>query len=196
MAGGYVLCSYESVKQEFPEFDAIMKQLENDLIAKAQADWSPLAFGGMYAQGGQFSKSTVMPELFRDMSNTTMTTWNQTLTSTGHQKIMSGANDGNIYEDYKVGLVGIAFLNDPIRISEIKMEIGDQKLVRMNIEEAMVYEQPAIIFEQPYIIDEEIGFDLYGYVMSTGCQAIKLIGLQVNRVPNKMQVTATGAALE
>lgn len=196
MASGYVICSYDSVKREFPEFEAVMKSLKDALVAKARADWAPLSEGGMYATSSQFSVSTVMPQLFRDISNNTLTTWKQTFNATGHQTILSGANGGNIYEDYKVGFAGIAILDKAVRISEIRMQIGDKKLPRMNIEEMFAYEQPALVFEQPYILDEEQGFDLYAYVMSQGPQTVKLIGLQVNRVPNKLQVTNTGAALQ
>ena len=69
-----------------------------------------------------------------------------------------GANtsgNGNLYEDYKVGLVGLAFLDKAIKITEIKFQIGDRKYPRVNIEEAYAYENPAIIFEDYFIIDEE-----------------------------------------
>jgi hypothetical protein len=91
--------------------------------------------------------------------------------------------------------VGLAFLDKALRISEIKMQISDKKLPRMNIEEAFLFNKPAIIFEEGFILDEKTSFDLYGYVLSRGIQRIKLIGLQVNRIPNKLQVTNTGAAL-
>jgi hypothetical protein len=75
------------------------------------------------------------------------------------------------------------------------MQISDLKLPRINIEEAFAYNKPAIMFEDWYLLDEETGFDLYAYVLSQGPQTIKLIGAQVNRVPNKMQVTVPGQAL-
>jgi hypothetical protein len=65
----------------------------------------------------------------------------------------------------------------------------------MNIEEAFAYEKPAIVFEEGFVLDEETGFDLYAYVLTPGYTRIKLLGLQLNRVPNKLQVTNTGAAL-
>ena len=36
---GLVLCEYEKVKTEFPEFLGTMAKLENDLTALALADW-------------------------------------------------------------------------------------------------------------------------------------------------------------
>jgi len=196
MTGGYVICEYDKVKAEFPEFRAVMQALEDSLIAKASADWAPLSYGGIAPLAGQFGKTTVMPQLFADNAGNRLTSWEQTFTATGSQTIMTGVESGGIIpEDFKVGLVGLAFLDKALKISEIKMQISDKKLPRMNIEEAFLYNKPAIIFEEGFILDEKTSFDLYGYVLSQGIQRIKLIGLQVNRIPNKLQVTNTGAAL-
>jgi len=191
----YVICEYEKVKESFPEFGAVMQNLRTQLIAKATQDWAGKTYGGMYPKSGQFGIGTIIPSLFRNMANVTLTDWEQWLTATGNQTVMSGANVGNIYEDYKIGICGLAFLSKATRISEIKMQISDKKLPRMNIEEAMVYNKPAIVWENAFLLDEETGFHLYAYVQSQGPQMIKLIGAQVNRVPNKLQVSNTGAAL-
>lgn len=195
MTGGFIICEYEEVKDYFPEFQANLDSLHVALVSKAQADWAPKTFGGLTPRADQFGETTVMPELFRDIGNTTLTTWNQYLSSTGNQTIMSGSNSGNIYEDYKIGLAGLAFLDKSILISEIRMQISDKKLPRINVEEAMAYNKPAIVFEDSYILDEETGFDLYAYVLALGYQRLSLIGFQLNRVPNKLQTTNTGAAL-
>lgn len=195
---GYVICEYEKVKRNFPQFKAVLDTLEANLVAKAIADWDPLKYGGISPKAGEFGKTTVMPELFNGLQAAyqPLPTWYQWFNATGHRTIMAGAGAGNtIAEDYKIGLAGLAFLDKAIRISEIKMQIGDKKLPRMNIEEAFVYNKPAIVFEDGYILDEETGFDLYAYVRTQGPQRIKLIGIQLNRVPNKLQVSNTGAAL-
>jgi len=174
-----------------------MNRMRSELIAKAEADWSPLKFsGGISSTAGQFNETTILPTLFADNAGNRLTTWRQRFTSTGSQTIMTGVGSGGIIpEDFKVGLVGLAFLDPVLRVSEIKMQISDKKLPRINIEEAMVYNKPTIIFEDYFILDEERAFELVGYVMTQGYQSIKLIGIQLNRVPNKLQVTNTGAAL-
>jgi len=205
----YVICEYEKVKSSFPEYKATMENLSTQLRARCAADWSPKTFGGLAPTAGQFGETTLIPALFRDQTMTTanagnMDTWNQTLTLTNAQRLLGGAQQtimtgsgtgGIILEDYKAGLAGLAFLDKAIRISEIKMQISDKKLPRINIEECLAYNKPAIIFENGYILDEETGFDLYAYVTTQGPQRIKLIGLQMNRVPNRLQVTNTGATL-
>lgn len=205
----YIICEYEKVKSNFPEFKATMETLSTQLRAQCAADWSPKTFGGLAPSAGQFGETTVLPALFRDQTMTAanagnMATWDQTFTLTnaerlagGAQKtIMTGSGTGGILlEDYKVGLAGLVFLDKAIRVSEIKMQISDRKLPRINIEEALAYNKPAIVFEKGFILDEETGFDLYAYITTQGPQRIKLLGLQMNRVPNRLQVTNAGATL-
>jgi len=193
MPGGYILCEYEDVKKEFPEFRTVMRELKEELLSRAQADWGIPREKFTLKEG---YLTSIIPSLFADINGNRMATWDQWFNVTGHQLIMSGVGPGRtIPEDYKVGLVGLAFLDKTIRISEIKMQISDKKLPRINIEEAFAYNQPAIIFEEGYILDEERSFELYAYILTQGPQRIKLIGLQANRVKDKV-LTNTGAALE
>jgi hypothetical protein len=200
----YVICDYSKIKKTFPEMEATVDALEDVLIQKAIDDWK-IPYGGLYPKAGEFGKTTIMPELFNVGQYDTGVLfrpndwrgWLGTnMTIPGHNTIMQGAaTNGNIYEDFKIGIVGLVFLDPVLRVSEIKMQISDKKLPRMNIEEAFMYEHPAIVFENGYILDEETGFHLYAYCLTEGPQRIKLIGVQLNRVPNKLQGTNPGAAI-
>ena len=195
MPGGFVICEYAAVKRYFPEFSEVMRRCRDELISQAQAKWR-MSFGGLAPKSGEFGETTILPALFKDNTGTRLTTWRQYIASTGSQTLLTGVGSGGtIPEDFMVGVVGLAFLEPVLRVTEIKLQISDTKLPRINLEEAMAYEQPAIIFEDYYILDEETSFELVGYVEAAGYQSIKLIGVQVNRVPNKLQVTATGAAV-
>jgi len=202
----YVIADYGNIKETFPEFQATMDALEDVLVQKAMAQWAPLRYGGLNPQSGEFGKTTIMPELFQTGAFetgvlTTMTNWGDAYISTttqtvpGNNIIMQGNTSGNIPEDYMCGIVGLAFLEPTSRISEIRMQISDKKLPRMNIQEAWGYKRPCIIWENGYVLDEETGFTLYGFALAQGPYKIKLIGLQLNRVPNKLQTTNTGAAI-
>jgi len=204
MPGGYILCEYDKVKEQFPEFKAVMESLKARLIDEASAAWSIPREKFTLKQG---HLTTILPSLFRGQQTVAgqlgaqLTTWEQWLTSTaafpipGSGIIMTGAGTGGtIPEDFKVGLVGIAFLDPVLRISEFRMQISDVKLPRINLEEALVYNKPAIIFEEGFILNEETNFELYAYVLSQGPQRIKLIGLQANRVKDKL-FTAPGSAI-
>ena len=142
MTSNYVICPYDQVKDYFPEYQRMMSSLHSGLVAKAHADWAPKTFGGMAPNSAQFGESTIIPALFRGDAQTVansgqLTTWQQWLNTTGHRTIMTGANTGNIYEDYKIGLAGIAFLDKSINISEIKFQISDRKIEAIPIREKL-----------------------------------------------------------
>lgn len=211
---GFVICEYEKVKEEFPGFKSMMQRLETMLIAHAKDKWGD-KYGGFTPTGGQFGKTTIMPEMFYGYGGIgfaaaappapRLVTWNNEFHTRGAYAgqipggalaIIEGANTGGtLFEDYMIGLGGIAFLDKAIKVTEIRMQIGDKKLPRINLEEAMAYNKPAVVFEEGFILDEEEGFEMWGYIQSEGWQRIKLIGLQLNRVPNKTQVTDAGALL-
>jgi len=200
----YVICEYEKVKQNFPEFGTMMQNLRNSLIAEAASKWAPLTFGGLNPRSGQFGETTILPPLFNDLNGNQMVTWKQNFTAlqvvgslagTAQGLITGSGTAGTIPEDYMVGFAGVCFLDKAIKVSEIKIQIGDRKIGRINLEEAMVYNKPCVVLEEGFMLDEEEGFELYGYIQAQGDQRIKLLGLQLNRVPNKTQVTHAGQAL-
>ena len=200
----YVICEYEKVKQNFPEFGTMMQNLRNSLIAEAASKWAPLTFGGLNPRSGQFGETTILPPLFNDLNGNQMVTWKQNFTAlqvvgslagTAQGLITGSGTAGTIPEDYMVGFAGVCFLDKAIKVSEIKIQIGDRKIGRINLEEAMVYNKPCVVLEEGLTLDEEEGFELYGYIQAQGDQRIKLLGMQLNRVPNKTQVTHCGQAL-
>jgi len=208
----YVICEYEKVRQTFPTFNTIMANLEARLIEHAKEKWGENKIVSFTPESGQIGKSTIMPELFYGYLGLTsglgsrLTSWQtQFLTAAmggpggtipGSNVIMeAGATGGTVAEDFMLGVAGIAFLDKAIKISEIKMQIGAYKVPRINLTEALVYNKPAVIFEEGFILDEEEGFEMVGHVMASGIQRIKLIGPQLNRVPNKLQGTTCGAAI-
>jgi len=200
----YVICEYEKVKQNFPEFGTMMQNLRSSLIAEASSKWAPLTFGGLNPRSGQYGETTILPPLFNNLAGAQMVTWKQNFTATHVAASLAGTAQGIIYgsgtagtipEDYMVGFAGVCFLDKAIKVSEIKIQIGDRKIGRINLEEAMVYNKPCVVLEEGFVLDEEEGFELYGYIQAQGEQRIKLLGLQLNRVPNKTQVTHAGQAL-
>jgi hypothetical protein len=195
MAIGYVLCEYAKVKDAFPEYECTMEVLKQALIDKATSEWGPLRFGNLRPKAGQFGDTTINPNLFANAAGTRLSTWDQRITALGHQVLMQGVLVPNIPEDYKVGLIGVSFLDKTQKITEIRMDISDKRLPRLNLEEMHGYDQPTVVFENGFILDEETGFTLMGFAESVGYTRIKLVGLQLNRVPNKLQVTNPGTTM-
>jgi len=188
MAGGYVICEWASVREEFPDFQRTLKALEDALIAKCNADWSPKSCGFLTPKANQWGRTTILPALFKDNTGTQMATWRQHFASSGHQLVIAGARTGNVIpEDFKVGWVGLAFPNPVQHISEIRFQIGDRKYGRIDLEELKSYRCPALIFEDGFIIDEEQAFELYGYVDTADVyQRVVMLGFCCFKVIDKV----------
>jgi len=165
-SGGYVICEWNAIQREFPDFRMAVRDLEEEVIGLCEADWAPRKFCmGLTPGPNEFGRTTILPALFDDHAGNQMVTWRQAFTSTGHQLLISGTRAGNVIpEDFKVAWIGLAFPNKNQHITEIKFQIGDRKYGRINLEELKSYNVPAVIFEKGFIIDEEQSFELYGYV--------------------------------
>jgi len=165
----------KSVQKDYPNFQNAFRDLEAKLIGKCNYDWKPKTFGALALNGDQYGRTTILPELFDDHSGSPMdstrslllggATFRQLFTVAGNQTLMSGSGSSStIPEDFKIALMGFAFPSQNQHITEIKMQIGDRKFGRIDLEEMHLYDQPAIIFEEGFEINEEEAFDLYGYV--------------------------------
>jgi len=166
--GAYVICEWDSIQEDNREFQEAFRSLEMRMISKCNAEWAPKTFNrslALSAGPNHYGRTTILPELFDDHSGVQMAHWRQQFTTAGHQTLLSGAHAGNtLPEDFKVGWMGLAFPNKEQHITEIKMQIGDRKYGRINLEEMHAYNKPVIIFEDGFVIDEEESFELYGYV--------------------------------
>lgn len=187
MAGGYVICEWGKVQNEYPKFQQAFAKLETDLITKCNVEWAPKTFGALNVADGQYGRTTILPALFDNGAGVQLVHWRQLLLAAGHQTLLAGTRAGNtLPEDFKVAWLGLAFPNKQQQISEIRFSIGDKKYGRIDIEEMRGYSTPAIIFEEGFIIDEEQSFDLWGFVKSPDYQRIVMLGAayykQIDRV--------------
>jgi len=200
--GGYIFCEWDSVKKEFPDYQAAFAELESDVIAKCTTDWFPKktpeeAFGYLTPEPGQFGRTTILPALFRGFGQVAATPpvagvnslmhWRQNITSTGLQTLITGVRAGDVLpEDFKVAWIGLAFPNKQMNISELKWQISSDKYIRVNIEELMSYNKPALIFEKGYILNEEEAFQLTGYVEQADYQRVIMLGAAYYKIIDKV----------
>lgn len=174
-SGSYVICEWCSIQEAFPQFEEAVRKLDQKVLTKCMGEWQPKRPGYLKASGGEFGRTTILPAMFDDHNSLPMNvtrsllvggaTWRQFFTVAGHQQILAGVGASNtIPEDIKIALMGFAFPNKEQHITEIKMQIGDQKYGRINLEQMNLYKKPSLVFEEGYVLDEETGFDLTGYV--------------------------------
>jgi len=165
MAGGYVICEWDSVKKEYPEWQRAFAELEARTIEKCNKDWTPKTFGGLTPTGDQYGRTTILPALFNDWLGIQMAHWRQRITSSGELMLISGMGGGHVLpKNFKVAWMGLMFPNKEQHITELRWQISDGKYGRINIEEMASYNKPTIIFEEGFLLNEKGSFELWGYV--------------------------------
>lgn len=172
--GGYILCEWDSIRKEHPEYQKAFAELEARVISKCVKDWK-LGFGGLTPGADEFGRTTILPALFRGFGQVAATPpvagtnclihWRQYLTAAGHQTLLMGRDAGNVLpEDFKVAWIGLMFPNKQQHITEFRWQISDGKYGRVNVEEILGYNKPALIFEEGFLLNEKASLELYGFV--------------------------------
>lgn len=163
----YVVCELKKLKTEYPEFVEATKKLQTKAIERAKEIWPGYTYGGLFPGPKQFGITTALPKFFGS-TTTALKTFRQNFTSTGWQDIFNLT----VQEDVIIGGMGFAITSPTVNITELRMEIGDVKYPRINIEEMQCYDQPAVVFKQGWYAQEERSFLLRGYVEATGYQRV------------------------
>lgn len=165
-SGDYVIAEWKSTQRLDVGYQQKLRSAEDNFVAHLEQVWGKTFSRGLTPKGdNQFIRTTILPQLFDNWLGVPMTTWRQAFTVTGHRTIINGRGSGNIIpEDWAVLWTGLALPNKNQHITEIKVQIGDRKYGRIDLEEIHQYDIPVVIFEEPFTVDEETAFDLYGYI--------------------------------
>jgi len=211
--GGYIFCEWDSVQKDDPSFQKVFKKLEDDLTYKCNSEWAPKTMGRLTPAAGQYGRTSILPGLF-DPNPLTYggaafgaaatgnwprppAYWRQAFRTTGAQTLIQGNGTGEgLPEDWKVGFLGLAFPNKNQHITEIRMQIGDRKYGRINLEEMRLYNKPALIFEEPFVIDEETSFHLYGFFEGPIAGFPELTGTPIQSFTPSLLVDNTQTAVQ
>jgi len=162
----FLVCELDKVKEEYPNY----AQAANDVLEEGKGlanEHFGMNFGGMFPGTEQYGMTTALPKFFTGYAGSSLTTFRQDFDSSGWQDIF---NMSSVTEDIILGGLGFAFTGSSVNITELRMEIGDTKYPRIDIEEINTYDQPAVVLEKGWIGVEEESFKLRGYVESTGYQ--------------------------
>ena len=189
--GSFVVCEWNSVEKEHPDFQRTLVELERRVIDKCDGEWAPKTVGYLTPQETQYGRTTILPELFRGWAAAApypvLAHWRQYLGAAGHQILLMGNGAGNVIpEDFRIAWMGLMFPNKQQQITELKWQISDSKFTRVNIEELRGYSAPALIFEKGYILNEKETFELYGYVEHPDYQRVIMLGAAYYRVIDRV----------
>ena len=169
--------------------------------------WSNMTYGRFTPGDGQFGRTTWLPEFLEDAAGDVLDV-NHTFANQGYlcapnsfrQDYLTGTPTGvtipgwnTIYagahatlaqcmlEDLRFALAGWMIPSKAIRVSKLRLEIGDKIYPIHDIEEMHGFVQPAIIYEEGFIIPEETHFELRGFFEASGWQRIIPLGFVLYR---------------
>lgn len=164
----------------FPEFSSVLRDLESSSIALAQEIWQGYTLGGLTPTKKQFGIAPFWPS---ELTAAGTYTFRKNFAGTGWKPIFSY----NVPEDEIHAFLGFAVTDSSLNITGLRLEIGDHKYPKWDIEEAKGWGSDeggvAIIIKQnkgdELIAREETAVLLRGYVEATGYQRVVPLGLMI-----------------
>lgn len=165
----------------FPEFAQAMKDIEGAAIARALDIWKGYELGGLTPGKKQFGICPFLPaECAQQTSARGSATFRKSYTGTGWKPIM----DYSVPEDEIHAFAGFAITDEALRFNTFRMEIGDRKFPKWDIQEAQGWDGGmAIILKEnkgdEIIAVEETDVDLRGWLESAGYQRVVPLGFML-----------------
>jgi len=176
--------------------------IEQNMIAKLTGteQWGR-KHGGIDPARGEFGHTTILPEWFCDETglaagvldkNHTPATWGtnsfrQLFTGTspathaipGWKTILQGGKVdelGNMPDKVALGLIGFAITSKINPITKLKLQLGTEKGVIIDIEQMKAFNKPSIIFEQGWEVYQQDPFELKGFFEASGYVRVVPLG--------------------
>lgn len=145
------------------------------------------SFAGLTPEEGQIAEIPPRPEMFTGTTGATLSgTFRQNFTSTGWNTVLKAnlKSAGEVKDKWVLGVAGIAILDPAKRVSQIQILQGDYSHPIIDIEDAFAEEGPvAVIFDvsksnvDRFVFEPDKPFQLDAYIVATGYQTIKPIGV-------------------
>ncbi|MHC1602491.1 MAG: hypothetical protein ACXQS4_04610 [Methermicoccaceae archaeon] len=200
-------------RKELPYYEGFQTayaDLLDTAVAEAAKKWTEQSYGGFMPPGGTnaYGEAPIVPFIFADENddildeNHVPTTWGvnefriyfsttspATGTVPGWRTILKGGNPqsiGQMPEDFIIGILGFTIPDPTIRFSHLKIDLGDVKYPKINIEGMEAYEVPTILLKKGIVVMDESAFELKGYLESTGYQRVIPEGFMLYRTRNQM----------
>lgn len=181
----YIIAPARDVKGpgQYPEYLAVLKAVQDAAIARAADIWKGWVPGGLTPKSNQFGIGLLRKN---DTSNDVTTaalsgsySYSKTLTATGWVPLFSYTVPDDTIHAY----AGFSFVDEVMRISQIRLEIQDRILPIIDLQGAWGWGKFDVL------IKEDVGGEfvaqglqrvlVQGYVESTGPQRIVPIGLHL-----------------
>ena len=158
----YIIAPLDKVKEKFPEFLDVMKQLETATINRAKEVWPGYTLGGLIPTAKEFGLGTILPKNIRGKGTYT---WVQTFTAPGS---WTNIFSYTVKDDLIHSFAGFAIPDPELIFSQFRIEHTDKKYPIIDIEEARTFKGGvAIIIKadvgEEIVVPEKKSFLLKGY---------------------------------
>lgn len=183
-----------------PKFLNACFTIESNMIAKLSSpEYWNRKHGGLDPARGQFGHTTILPEWLADEAgdvldkNHTPVTWGvnsfrQLFTGTspaayaipGWKTILQGGKSdeiGLMPSKVAMGLIGFALPSKIQPITKLKLQLGTEKGIVIDIEQMLAFNKPAIVFEEGWEVFEQDPFELRGFFEASGYVRVVPLGL-------------------
>jgi len=181
----YVIGPLRLTKGEgmFPEFDAVLKQVEAAGIQRAEKIWPGYTFGGVYPGDHQFGICPLRAnEMAHDVSATTLS-GTYSFRKNFAAVAWHGVFDYTTRTDILHAFAGFAVTDEILRLLQLRMEVSDRKFPIFDIQEAKGWGSFAILFKEDVgealIAEPETSVLIKAYVESTGYQSVVPLGFEL-----------------
>lgn len=173
--------------------------IEQNMISKlASSEGWGRSHGGIDPGRQQFGHTTILPEWFADANGDVLdrrhvpATWGtnsfrQLFTGIsptvaaipGWKTILQGGKSdeiGNMPNKVALGLVGFAITSKVNPITKLKLQIGTEKGMIIDIEQMKAFNKPSMVFEKGWEVFEQDPFELRGFFEASGYVRVVPLG--------------------
>ncbi len=186
----FIIAPLSDVKglNDYPEYQAALKATQDAAFHRAGKVWNGYTPGGLIPGDKQFGVGPLRKnDMSRDTSDSTPSgsyTFRTNIAATGWRDIFSYT----VRADTIHGFVGFLVAEDALRITQFRMEIGQNRFPIWDLQEAQRYNRFAIIIKtdagKELVADEKSRVLWRIYVESTGFQRVVPLGLQLFKNPD------------
>ena len=186
----YIIAELAKVKGEgqYPEYEDVLKAVQDAAYQRASDIWEGYEPGGLMPGPRQYGVGPLRKnDMARDTTDSTPSgsySFTKTLAATGWQDLLNYTVRDNMIHAF----AGFSFTDQTLRVTQLRVEIGDRRFPIWDIQEAQLYDRFALVLKEDeakeLIANPQERVLVRIYAESTGNQRVVPIGLSLFKTAN------------